>query len=231
MSVTRDLFEPIAQHNWFQKVGRGFHGVTLTAASLDLPDDFDVPAGRPVILAGNHRSLLDFPVAMAFFARFGVSARIQIQAAYMKKGPGAKLLHSVGAIPTSRAHRQSSERASIETLERGQLLALMPEGRLCRPEEWVRGVGPGKPGLSRIALATEALIVPVGVSGTERVWPRDGAPRWRLPRSTIRVRVGEPFELASSDHSDNAVQVMQAISDVLVEMGDEPALRDADARR
>lgn len=227
--MTREFFEPIAQHDWFQRVGRYLHGVTSTAATLDLPDDLVLPEGRPVILAANHRSLLDFPVAMAFFTRFGVSARIQIQAAYMRKGPGAKLLHSVGAIPTSRAHRESSERASIETLERNQLLALMPEGRLNRPDEWVRGVGSGKPGLSRIALATEALVVPVGVSGTERVWPRDGAPRWRFPRTPVKVRVGEPIELASTVHKDNTVQVMRAISDVLVSMGDEPAVQGAEA--
>ena len=57
---------------------------------------------------------------------------------------------------------------------------------------------------------------------------RNGSPRWRLPRHPVVVRVGKPFELASSDHKDNAVQVMQAISDVLVTMGDEPAVRGLD---
>lgn len=205
--------------------------MTSTAATLDLPDKLSLPQNRPVILAANHRSLLDFPVAMALFSRFDVSVRIQIQAAYMQSGAGAKLFQSVGAIPTSRAHRESSERESIEAIENRQLLALMPEGRLYRPDEWKRGVGNGKPGVSRIALATGAVVVPVGCSGTEEVWPRAGSPRLGWPRRPVRVRLGEPIELASTDHNDNAVQVMSAISDILIEMGDEPTLRDVEASR
>lgn len=182
-----------------------------------------------MILVANHRSLIDFPVAMALFTRFGLSLHIQIQAAYMKSGVGAKLFHGVGAIPTSRAHRDSSERASIEALERGHLLGVMPEGRLGKPDEWVRGVASGKPGVSRIAEAVgDVVIVPVAVSGAERAWPRGGRPRLGRQRVPVRIQRGEPFELASKDHQDNTVQVMRALSDLLIEMGDEAAVRTAE---
>ncbi len=193
-------------------------------ADLDLPEVLPLPDNRPVILAANHRSLLDLAIAMAVFSRFGLSSRIQIRADLMEKGPGAKLLHSIGAIPTSTTLRESSERASIEAVAAGHILSLMPEGRLCKPEEWVRGVGPGRPGVSRIALATGAVVVPIGFSGTERVWPRGRPPKFQVPRPKIRVGVGPPVELASTSHADNSKQVMEAIADVLVALEDPHAV-------
>ncbi|MDA3038511.1 MAG: lysophospholipid acyltransferase family protein [Actinomycetota bacterium] len=217
-------FRPTAQHDWFQRSGRWFTRVTRAVADLDLPEVLPLPDNRPVILAANHRSLLDLAVAMAVFSRFGLSSRIQVRADLMEKGPGARLLHSIGAIPTSTRHRESSERASIEAVSAGHLLSLMPEGRLCRPDEWVRGVGPGRPGVSRIALATGAVVVPIGMSGTERVWPRGRPPRLQLPRPRVRVGVGAPVELASTNHADNSQQVMEAIADVLVHLYDPHAV-------
>ncbi len=213
-------FRPIAEHEWFQRTGLWFTRVTSAAAALELPDVLPLPDNRPVILAANHRSMLDLAVAMAVFARFDLSSRIQIRADLMERGPGAKLLHSIGAIPTSTKLRESSERASIEAVSAGHLLSLMPEGRLCRPEEWVNGVGPGRPGVSRIALATEAVVVPIGFSGTECVWPRGRLPRVRWPRPTIRVALGPPVELAGTNHADNAQQVMEAIAAVLAGLND-----------
>lgn len=193
-------------------------------ADLHLPEVLPLPANRPVVLAANHRSLLDLAVAMAVLTKFDLSSRIQIRADLMEKGPGARLLHGIGAIPTSTRLRESSERASIEAVAAGHLLALMPEGRLCRPDEWVNGVGPGRPGVSRIALATEAVVVPIGFSGTERVWPRGRPPRFQFPRPQVRVAVGAPIELASTNHADNAQQVMDAIAAVLASLGDPHAL-------
>ena len=47
----------------------------------------------------------------------------------------------------------------------------MPEGRLVPPDESPGGVGQGRPGISRIARATGAKIVPVAIEGSEIVWP------------------------------------------------------------
>lgn len=193
-------------------------------AVLDLPDTLSLPNNRPTILAGNHRSLFDLVATMAIFTKFGLSSRIQVRADLMESGPGAKLLHGIGCIPTSSAKRVSAERTSIETVEKGQLLSLMPEGRLTKPAEWVRGVGPARGGVSRIALATNAVVVPVGFSGTELVWPRGKPPKVQFPRPKVTIRVGPAIELASEDHEANTRQVMAGISDVLESVGDPHAL-------
>jgi putative phosphoserine phosphatase/1-acylglycerol-3-phosphate O-acyltransferase len=222
--VSTSPFQPIDQHDWFVRSGRWFSRIAALGADLDLPETLVLPGNRPTILAGNHRSLFDLVATMAIFNKFGVSSRIQVRADLMQSGAGARLLHSIGCIPTSTAHRVSAERTSIETVATGQLLSLMPEGRLYRPTEWVGGAGPGKPGISRIALATEAVVVPVGLSGTEVVWPRGKPPRLAVPRPKVTVRLGPAIELNSSNHDDNAAQVMDGIRAVLRSMNDPHAV-------
>lgn len=217
-------FNPIDQHDFFQRSGRWFTRVATLGADLDLPETLSLPNNRPTILAGNHRSLFDLVATMAIFTKFGLSSRIQVRADLMASGPGAKLLHGIGCIPTSTTERASAERASIETVAKGQLLSLMPEGRLCAPKDWVRGVGPGRTGVSRIALLTDAVVVPVAFSGTEKVWPRGRPPQLQLPRPKVTIRIGDAIELPSTDHDANTKLVMDGISDLLASMGDEHAL-------
>ena len=109
----------------------------------------------------------------------------------------------------------------IEALEDGQLCCLMPEGRIVRSHQRVDGhVGQGRPGISRIARATGAAILPVGFVGADRVWPPGTAyPRPRRP--PVRAMIGEPFVFTDDDHRANADHVMVQIS-ALVAKGSEP---------
>ena len=59
-----------------------------------------------------------------------------------------------------------------------------PTGELQQPKD----------GLAMLALRTDATIVPIGISNTDRVWPK-GRPIPR-PGGHATMRVGEPFRLA-----------------------------------
>jgi 1-acyl-sn-glycerol-3-phosphate acyltransferase len=50
-----------------------------------------------------------------------------------------------------------------------------------------------KDGLAMLALRTNATIVPIGVSNTDKVWPK-GRPIPRLGRHAT-MRIGEPFKV------------------------------------
>lgn len=207
---------PIEQHDWFLRSGKVMTALGRIGANFDFPDSFPMPTDRPVIMAGNHRSLLDLVAAMGIFSRFGLSSRIMVNEAYMRKGPGAKFLRSIGCIATSRDRRDEAEAEAVEALRAGHIVSIMPEGKLIKPEDWVDGVGSGRPGISRIARAADALIVPVGMSNTEAVWPRGKLPRVRVPRPVVTLRVGPAFELTSDDDLVNAEAVMDAIRKLLV---------------
>jgi 1-acyl-sn-glycerol-3-phosphate acyltransferase len=53
---------------------------------------------------------------------------------------------------------------------------------------------PPKDGLAMLALRTGATIVPIGISNTDRLWPK-GRPIPR-PGGHVSMRVGAPFRIA-----------------------------------
>jgi len=62
----------------------------------------------------------------------------------------------------------------------------------------------GKTGTARIAAATGATVVPIGIWGTEHVWPRSArGPDVLnvLHPADVRIAVGPPVELVMSTQS------------------------------
>ncbi len=214
-SLKSPYAQPIEKHAAFMRGAKVMSLMARSVAKLDFPDGLGLVSNRPMLFAGNHRSLFDMVATMAIFDKFGVSCRIMLRGDLMEKGPGAAFLHSIGCIPTSKAHREVAEAEAIASLLRGELVAMMPEGRLIPPDQWVNGVGPGRPGVARIARETGAVILPVAFSGTEVLWPRGRLPRPRIPRQPVRLRIGPPLELSGDDDSADAVRVMAAISAIL----------------
>ena len=76
----------------------------------------------------------------------------------------------------------------------------------------------GKTGAARLAAETGAPVVPIGLWGTEQVWPRSS----RLPDMTqlvrpprVRVSVGSPLAVAGLDAVTDTERIMEAISGLL----------------
>ena len=101
---------------------------------------------------------------------------------------------------------------------------MLPQGTIPRGRAFFDPVLKGRSGAARLAAMTGAPVVPVGIWGTERVWPRSA----RLPRvtnvlspPTVRVRVGPPVALGLGDPRADTEAMMDAIV----------ALLPAEARR
>lgn len=210
--------QPIQQHPNFLRAGKAFTQLAKIGSDLDLPEKLTLPTNRPVLFAGNHRSLFDLLPSMAMFAKFGLSCRILIRADLMDAGAGAAFFKGLGCIPASRELRAESEETAIEALNAGELVCLMPEGRLVKPEERVNGVGPARPGVSRIACAANAVVVPVAFAGAEKVWPRGSKPKLQWPRPKVTLRLGKPIVFETEDHQANADVVMKSLADLLSAM-------------
>src|SRR3954466_10198468 len=88
--------------------------------------------------------------------------------------------------------------AAADALRGGQLVALMPQGTIPRGPAFFDPELKGRWGAARLATMTKAPVIPIGMWGTERVWPRSS----RLPNvlnvtdpPEVRIRVGTPVEL------------------------------------
>jgi 1-acyl-sn-glycerol-3-phosphate acyltransferase len=150
----------------------------------------NIPLDGPVLIAPIHRSNVDFvftlfisPRKVFFMAKDSVF-RVPLL--------GPLLLH-LGAFPVKRgsADRESMTLAE-EVLRQGHALVLFPEGT--RKEGL--SVAPLHDGAMFVAARTGAVVVPVGIGGSDRAMPK-GA---KFPRpAKIRIVVGTPIAPPTSE--------------------------------
>jgi putative phosphoserine phosphatase/1-acylglycerol-3-phosphate O-acyltransferase len=109
-------------------------------------------------------------------------------------------------------------RAAADALAAGELVAIMPEGTIPRGPAFFDPVLKGRWGAATLAMQAKVPVVPIGLWGTELVWPRSS----RLPNilnvtspPTIQIRVGEPLQLRGKTADSNTKKIMKAIVDLL----------------
>jgi 1-acyl-sn-glycerol-3-phosphate acyltransferase len=144
----------------------------------------------PVILAMNHQSYLDPPLAgnasdrsIYFFAR-----RTLLDVPVLKW-----LLPKLNVIPVDQEGMdRTSVKAVIRLLRANEGVLIFPEGSRTLDGN----LQPGLPGVGLIIAKTFAPVVPMRIFGAHEALPRGGN-RLRLAR--ITVVVGEPIYFTASD--------------------------------
>jgi putative phosphoserine phosphatase/1-acylglycerol-3-phosphate O-acyltransferase len=189
-------------------------------ARFDISGVEHIPEQGAAIVVGNHRSYFD-PLAMAItLSKRGRPVRFLGKKEVFDApivGPVAK---AMGGIRVERGTGSDEPLAAAAlALEAGELVAMMPQGTIPRGPAFFDPVLKGRWGAARLAAMTEAPVVPIGLWGTERVWPRSE----RLPNllalrnpPTITIRVGPPVEGLTGESPDaDTVTIMAAIADLL----------------
>ena len=153
----------------------------------------DIPRAGPVILAANHVSNVD-GVLLAGWVLPHLSRQVQwLGKKEMFDVPiMGRVVRAYGVHPVERSGADiEAFRIAEGILEAGQVLLLFPEGTRSRNG----ALQVPRDGLAVLALRTGATIVPIGLSDTNKVWPRGKKPRfWR--NGHVTVRIGKPFRLA-----------------------------------
>ena len=173
--------------------------VHALAPHLHITGRRHVPHQGPVILAPNHISHIDSVLLGDVVRRPLWFMAMQDMFEMPVIGPFARFFH---AFPIE---RDSADRAALrraeELLRRGHALVVYPEGRLSPDGE----LGPILPGAVLLALRTKALIIPVGISGSNRVMHYG----LTLPRPTlapVRVHLGAPLDLSDLEELPRRAQ-------------------------
>jgi 1-acyl-sn-glycerol-3-phosphate acyltransferase len=148
----------------------------------------------PVLLVANHVSNADAPLIGSF-----VTPALGRRIYWLGKQEAldwpivGKLLELNAVIGIQRgAADVEAFRSARRVLDEGHVLIVFPEGT----RSPAGALQEAKEGTTILALRTGARIVPIGVSGTRRVWPRGQ----RLPhpsRHRVVLRVGEPFTISA----------------------------------
>jgi 1-acyl-sn-glycerol-3-phosphate acyltransferase len=165
---------------------RGFAAVVARLyLRMSMEGTEHLPANGPFILSPVHRSNLDTPLVGPVTKR---RMRYMGKDSMWKYGASAWFFTTMGGFPV---HRGSADRQALRAcqavIERGEPLVMFPEG--------TRQEGPVVEhlydGPAYVACRTGAPIIPVGLGGTARAWPK-GAKLMRPTKVTIVI--GEPIE-------------------------------------
>jgi 1-acyl-sn-glycerol-3-phosphate acyltransferase len=151
----------------------------------------NVPATGPAILVFNHVSVLDGPVlAIEVARRRRRESRFLVAAEVFHKVSFGWLLRSFDQIPIRRGEGDAEALdEAIETVTHGAIAAIAPEGRV--NDEVEIGLQRIRRGAARLALPTGALVIPVGLWGTQSRWPRSGLRLGRPWRPWLAVVFGQ----------------------------------------
>ena len=156
---------------------------------LEVEGRENFPEKGPYILVTNHLSVFDTPILLVVCPH---TIRAFAAAKHRRNPVYAPLLAMAGSIWVRRGEvDREALRNALEVLRRGEVLGLAPEGTRARG---VYALQKGKTGAAYLATRADVPIVPVGVTGTEKV--KENFPRLR--RTKVRVVIGEPFRLPES---------------------------------
>jgi len=147
----------------------------------------NVPRQGPLLIVSNHLSMADqFLLAISLNRKVVFMAKEEIFRSRLIR----HLAHTFGAFSVRRGgmDRKALQQAN-QVLDSGQALAMFPEGTRSKNAQ----LQPAYPGSALIASHNHVPILPVGITGMEKV--KKGLFWMLLHRPPVTVNIGRPFYL------------------------------------
>ncbi len=173
----------------------------------------------PVLVASNHRSYFDVAALAVLAAQLRRPVRFLGKREIFDAPVVGWMARSLGGIPVDRGSGSDRPLREAEAaLRAGEVVVVLPQGTIPRGAAFYDPVLHGKTGTARLAASTGAPVVPVGIWGSERVWPRSS----RVPDVTqvrhppkVTVRVGAAVHLGLGNAAADTDALMEAIARLL----------------
>lgn len=171
----------------------------------------NIPGTGPVILAGNHVTFIDSMFLSVVVRRpvYFIGKEEYVTGRGVKGRVMAWFFTTVGMIPVDRDGGRGGVAALMtgkRVLEEGRVFGIYPEGTRSPDGRLYRG----RTGIARLALMTQAPVVPFAMIGTDRVQP-GGSGRPHISRVTVRF--GQPLGFARYEGMDRDRYVLRALTD------------------
>jgi 1-acyl-sn-glycerol-3-phosphate acyltransferase len=179
-----------------------------------------IPPTGGVLLVANHVSVLD-PLACARLVWDSGRVPHFLAKESVFTGVAGTILRAAGQIPVSRgtSAASSSVHAAKATLDGGGVVVIYPEGSVTRDPDW--WPMQSRSGVARLALTTDAVVLPVAQWGPQRVHD------YHTKRLHLRLRtpadylVGEPIDLSAQRARVRAgeplsVELLREVTDLLM---------------
>ena len=144
----------------------------------------NIPKKGPVILAINHASLLDAPLIYSVVIPF-INRKIYSPAkkSLFKSKIGDLIFRKwMASVPVN-----GSVEKLVELLKKGEVVCIFPEGGRSFDGE----LGKAKTGVAVLALLSGSPVIPIGIKGTFKLWPR--GKRFPNVRRRVEIKIGKPI--------------------------------------
>ncbi|NNE12154.1 MAG: HAD-IB family hydrolase [Ilumatobacter sp.] len=203
-----------------QKLALAFSRPSMVPyADIRITGTAKIPTEGPAILVANHRSYFDPMVIGMVVAKTGRTVRSLGKKEVFDVPVVGSLAEAMGGIRVDRGTGSDEPlRAAAEALANGEMVAIMPEGTIPRGPAFFEPELKGRWGAARLAHLSGAPVIPIGLWGTEKVWPRSS----RIPKlfnvadaPTVTATVGDPVELKGKSLDKDTKRIMKAISALL----------------
>lgn len=177
-------------------------------------EKLSLPPG-PIIIVSNHLSWADIPfIAITFPRRISFMAKEELFHSLLWN----LLIRGLGSFPVRRGKfDREALRKSQEILKKGLALGIFPEGKRGTNTQML----PGQPGVALVALRSGATIIPVGITGTEKL---EGNLSWIFRHPRLTITYGQPFhlppedgKLTSSELESLTTFIMERVAELLPE--------------
>jgi 1-acyl-sn-glycerol-3-phosphate acyltransferase len=170
-----------------------------------------IPASGGAILASNHLSIVDsifLPLMVERPVTFAAKSEYFTGTRPMDRVAGA-YLRATKQLSVNRSEARAGQdmlQAALGLLQGGELFGIYPEGTRSPDGRLYRG----RVGIGWLALNSGLPVIPVAMSGTDRVLP----PGRKIPRvAKIRIVVGEPMTFEMYQDLPSPARQRRAITD------------------
>jgi 1-acyl-sn-glycerol-3-phosphate acyltransferase len=181
------------------------------ACRVDHAELQKIPKKGPLILVTNHVNFLEAPLLYSFLYPRDIAGFAKVET---WRNPFLGILATIWeCVPVDRdSNDMSSMRAALETLARGKMLNVMPEGTRSHDGRLGRGHG----GVVAMALRSGVPIIPIAHFGGESFWRNLRRGR----RTEVRIRVGEPFRLREPERGRFKSARFEAVEEIMLRIAE-----------
>lgn len=188
----------MARRGFWVYAGMGVIRSTLTVLSRHTWRGAEhIPATGGAIVVANHLSQIDPMVMARFVYATGRVPRFLTKASVLDAPLIGSALRSTGQIAVYRGSMNAAK-SLVEAkaaVKDGHVVVVYPEGTTTRqPDFWPMRAHTG---VARLALATDAPVIPVAQWGAQRIQDPQAHTMRLRPRTPVTVVAGPPMDLSS----------------------------------